>query len=115
MNRIRIKSENFSIQELSTFLEKTSNNEYKIAFDDEENVEVGSLNLEPVTLIATGASILSAIISGLWTYLGQKNAGKIIIVGKNGRRLEIPSETPKEQVQELIKLAKDLDVENIIV
>jgi hypothetical protein len=115
MNKIRIKSDTFSIQELSTFLGNTSKNEYEIEFDDSENIEVGSLNLEPVTLIATGASILTALISGLWTFLGQKNAGKIIIVGKSGRRLEIPSDTPREQLLELIKLAKELDVENIII
>jgi hypothetical protein len=72
--------------------------------------------IDPTVLIAivsvTGTAF-GTLISGLLQIAQSGRQGKIILQGKDGARLEIPSDTPPEKVDELIEKLRMIDVEHI--
>lgn len=66
-------------------------------------------------LIVAGIGVVSAAVSGIFAYLAAKTGGSIKIIGKNGRSIEIPEGTRKDELDYYIAKAKEMDVEDIIV
>ncbi|WP_339736315.1 hypothetical protein [uncultured Gimesia sp.] len=66
-----------------------------------------------VAFIAAGAGVLSAAITGVFTYLANHNGGKIVIKGANGRQVEVPEGTSNEELDEYIQKAREIDANQI--
>lgn len=62
-----------------------------------------------VALVAAGAGVIGAAITGLCTYLSGRSAQKVSITGANGRSIEFPMHASQEQVKAMIKLAMAMD------
>jgi hypothetical protein len=66
-----------------------------------------------VTLVASGASIVTALINVLVT-IYQKRAGCVIKVRtRQGDELEFPATTSPEQVEQIVEIHKNLSVDRI--
>lgn len=76
-----------------------------------KDAEADSLHLssDVVSIIVSGISALPLLVSALLLFIEKRRAGKIIIVGASGRKIEIPRDTPPERVEYYIDLAKKLD------
>jgi hypothetical protein len=72
--------------------------------------------IDPTVLVAvvsvTGTA-LGALISGVIQIANTSRHSKIILQAKGGSRLEIPSNTPSEKIDELIDKLKQMDIEHI--
>jgi hypothetical protein len=73
---------------------------------------------DPTVLVAIVAGVsasISTLINGIFRILEnrQQKNGRILLVGKDGRSVEVPAGTPKEEIQALIELTKNLDLAKI--
>jgi len=75
-------------------------------------VKVGPLLELDANIIVTGISALSAVISALIAYLATRKTGTIKLVGGDNI-IEIPKDTPKEDIEYYIQKAKELGVSEI--
>ena len=66
-----------------------------------------------VAIVSVAGTAFGALVSGLLQVAQASRQGKIILQGKDGARLEIPSNTPLEKVDELIEKLRMMDVEHI--
>ena len=113
METFQVVFKDYNIEEASNELRKfLPEKDIKIKH---KTVSFDDFSLESPTLIVSGASLLSALISALLAYLAKRNNGNITILGSSGRKIEIPRNTPKEKIEYYVKLAKELDVDQIIV
>lgn len=71
-------------------------------------------SLEPATIIVSGTAVLSTVITSLVAYLNTRRTGTIKITSKDGRTLEFPRDLSPQQIAKIIDLAKDLEVDRII-
>lgn len=62
-----------------------------------------------VALVSVGGTALGALLTGLLKIAQGRNAAKIVIQGKSGRRLEIPADTPVQTMDELLSKVKLID------
>jgi len=64
-----------------------------------------------VAIIGLGSAAISALITGLFRVLEkrQERVGKIVLKGANGASVEIPADTPRHELKELVALAAGLD------
>jgi hypothetical protein len=76
---------------------------------------LGTLALDPATLIASGANVLAALITAFFAYRANQSRGTVVVVGKSGRRLEIPKWVSEDELERYLDLARSLDVESVIV
>jgi hypothetical protein len=67
-----------------------------------------------IAVIAAGAGVIGAAITGACAYLNGKGAQKIRIKGRTGAEIEFPMNASREQVEAMIKLAVALDNPEII-
>lgn len=68
-----------------------------------------------VALIAAGAGVVGAAITGVCAYLASRGAQKVSIRSANGRAIEFPVDTSKEQVEAMVKLAIAMDNPEILI
>ncbi|WP_323972176.1 hypothetical protein [Aeromonas hydrophila] len=68
-----------------------------------------------VAVVGAGGTVVGALITGLLSVLAQARAKSIIVVGKSGWRVEVPSTMTSSDLHSLIDEAKELDIEKIIV
>jgi hypothetical protein len=74
------------------------------------------LTPEAASIIVSGASVLSAVVSSLLLFLANRKAGTITIVGSSGRKLEIPKDMPLNEIETYIEVAHRLDsIRHIVV
>lgn len=66
-----------------------------------------------VAIVSVTGTALGALISGLVQIALSSRQQKIILQGKDGSRIEIPSNTPSEKIDELIDKLRAMDVEHI--
>jgi hypothetical protein len=72
--------------------------------------------LDPPLLIAALGAIgtcLGPLITGLLSIAAKKPAQKIVLIGRSGRRIEVPADTSPAKLARYIEDAKQLDVERI--
>jgi len=75
-------------------------------------------SMETAILVAIVGSIgtgLGALITGILKVVAQKGVTKIVLQGRSGRRIEVPSSTPTDKINEYVQIAKDLDIERITI
>jgi hypothetical protein len=84
----------------------------KIAYTFPPATEVGVLSFDPSSLIVSGTALLTALLSGLFSYLATKNRGVIEIIGKSGRKVVIPVDKAT-QLGDIVKAAKALDAPDV--
>lgn len=118
--QVRISSESIKIREIKELLESRPdwNNSGVTLTIKEPKVRLrSSLGLDPTVIVAIieAAGIgLAALITGLM-HIVKKSPGKTIIIkGKNGAMLKVPSDTSLEEIDVLIKKAKELDLDEIV-
>ena len=74
--------------------------------------------IEPAVItaiIGAGGMALGALIGGLIKIVFQNKSNRITLVGKSGRRIDIPADYTKEKIPILIEHCRDLDLDRIIV
>jgi|GEM_PF-2967068 len=67
-----------------------------------------------VAMVGASATAMAAFIAGIVKFAVQRRAQRVIIHGKSGRTLEFPADLSKERRDELVQLAKDLDVDRVV-
>ncbi|WP_296592931.1 hypothetical protein [Methylophaga sp.] len=80
-----------------------------------EDVGPADVFLTSTQLIVAGAGVISAAVTGAFTYLATRNGGKIIISGEGGRTVEVPEGTSKEDIEFYISKAKEIDAHSVLV
>ncbi len=85
----------------------------------ESNIQFTILNLNRETrvgdttiLVATLSSAgiaLAALLKGLFAIVQESKRKQIVIQTKDGTRIEVPYDCPKEKMEEIIKIIKALD------
>lgn len=75
--------------------------------------------VDPIVLVAVvggSSAAISAIVSGLLRILEARlgpRTGRISIEGREGGKVTVPAGTPLAQVEQLIRLQRDMDIERI--
>jgi len=67
-----------------------------------------------VAIVGASGTAMAAFIAGILKFAVQRGAQRVVIHGKSGRTIEFPADLSKERRDELVQLAKDLDVERIV-
>lgn len=86
-----------------------------------EGLEVAYQNLGQnmdvlaTTLIVTGANVLIAVLNVVFSYLQARRAGKIVVQGIDGWRVELPSDMAQQELKTLIDLASTKNVHQITI
>lgn len=92
---------------------------FEISYDSHtyqiEDVGPADVFLTSTTLIAAGAGVISAAITGAFAYLASRKGGKITITGKNGASIEVPEGTSKEEIDYYIAKAKEIDADSLLI
>jgi cell division septal protein FtsQ len=115
METIKVIFKEGVIEEVSADLKRLLNKHDVSVQVKPETVGFDGFSLDPASLIVSGASVLSTLISALLAYLANKKSGSITVSGSSGREINIPKDTPIEKIKEYIKLAKELDSDQILV
>ncbi|MBE95675.1 hypothetical protein [Marinobacter sp.] len=96
-----------------------SDTKFEIKYDSHtyqiEDVGPADVFLTSTTLIAAGAGVISAAITGAFAYLANRKGGHITITGKNGASIEVPEGTSKEEIDYYIAKAKEIDADSLLV
>lgn len=115
METVKIRVEGFDFDEVASELMKLSKDEGVDIQVKSASVGFGGLALDPATIIASGASVLSALITSLLAYLATRNTGAVTITGVNGWKVEIPKGTSQKDIEHYVELARKRGVEQIII
>jgi hypothetical protein len=115
MESIKITVKGFDFGEVASELLKLSKDENIDIQVKPSSIGYGGLSLDPAMIIASGASVLSALITSLLAYLATRNTGAITITGVDGWKVEIPKGTPQKDIENYIELARKRGVEQIII
>lgn len=113
METIKITIQGFEFDEVATELKNLADSDTVEVKVKPSSIDFGGLALDPATIIVSGAGVLSSLITALFTYMATKRNGSIIITGSRGRKIEIPKNTPKEEIEFYIEQAQKLDAEQI--
>lgn len=114
METIKIFVEGFDFDEFSHELKRlTETTDVDIQVKP-SSVDFGGLALDPATIIVSGTSILSTLITALFAYLATKRSGTVVITSSNGRKIEIPKGTSKEDIEYYVQQVRKLDAERIV-
>jgi len=114
METVKISVEGFDFDEVANELKKLSETQGIDIRVKPSSVDFGGFAFDPATIIVSGTSVLSALITALFAYLSTRKSGTIVITGSSGRKIEIPKGTSKEDIEYYIQQARKLDAEQII-
>lgn len=114
METLKISVEGFDFDEVASELKRLAETQDMNVQVKPASVDFGGLALDPATIIVSGASVLSALITALFAYLATRRNGTIVIIGSNGRKIEIPKGTSKDDIGYYIEQARKLDAEQIV-
>ncbi|MBZ9938975.1 hypothetical protein LB518_21945 [Mesorhizobium sp. BR1-1-16] len=67
-----------------------------------------------IALVGAGGAALGALVAGLLDIAEQARAARIILVGVNGRRVEVPATVSPAELDLFIAKAAELDVERVV-
>lgn len=115
MESIQIIVKGFDFDEIASELVKLSKGEGVDIQVKPSSIGYGGLSLDPAMVIASGASVLSALITSLLAYLTTRNTGVITITGVDGWKIEIPKGTPQKDIEHYVELARKHGTEQIII
>jgi hypothetical protein len=113
---INIDPNIMSVEELKDYFEAQQNfNESICSF---EIIKAQSIvrTIDPTVLVACVSAIgtaLGALIGGLLKVAQMASTRKIVIQGRDGTRIEIPADTQDDRIDEIVRRAKDLDIQRI--
>ena len=114
--RIIRSDDTFGSQELKERLEQLPGWDSSITLEIRQEQRAPLKAIDPTILAAiftmTGAT-LGALITGLLQIARESHKQKIVLVTKDGLRLEIESRRALEHIPELIKLLRSMEVEVI--
>lgn len=115
MDRIRvILDDSASAAELSSL--RATLQEHGVTIESSpREFTPGTLALDPALLVASGANVIATLISALLAYRAARKGASIVIVGKTGRRLEVPRDASDTDLEKYVELAHALDAESVIV
>lgn len=114
MEEIQVFVEDYDIEEVETVLRQGLDEGITVERRTPE-VSFDGLSLDLSPLIVAGASVLSSTITAAFVYVAARKSGTIVIAGKSGRRIVIPSDTPKDQIPDFINAAKEIDVDKVTI
>jgi hypothetical protein len=60
-------------------------------------------------IVVAGIGAISTVIGAVIGYFSRRAEGKIVISGSSGRKIEVPSNTSKEDLEKYVEMAKELD------
>ena len=66
-----------------------------------------------VAVVSVSGTALGALVSGLLQITNTRRQSKIVLQTRDGSRLEIPSDTPSDRIDELIDKVKQMELEHI--
>ena len=115
METLKISVEGFDFDEVASELKRLTETQDINVQVKPASVNFGGLALDPATIIVSGASVLSALITALFAYLAIRRQGTIVITGSNGRKIEIPKGTSKDDIGNYIEQARKLYAEQIVI
>jgi len=115
MESIIITVKGFNLDDVASELSKLSKGKDFDLQVKPSSIGYSGLSLDPAMIIASGASVLSALITSLLAYLATRNTGIITITGTDGWKVEIPKGTSQKDIEHYIELARKHDIEQIIV
>ena len=115
METVKIRVEGFDFDDVASELMKLSKDEGVDIQVKPSSVGFGGLALDPAMIIASGASVLSALITSLLAYLATRNTGAVTITGVDGWKVEIPKSTPQKDIEHYVELARKRGAEQIII
>lgn len=114
-SQIKIFSKSIPLQQLKDILEAQPNwNNSGIKIILEERFRSG---LDPaiiVAIIGAAGTSMAALINGLIQIYKKRSEKKIVIMDKSGAILEVPANTPMEEIDKLLRKVKEFDVDKII-
>lgn len=106
---ISIESEFHNSQELFQQLQGAIDEAYKTAIGLQPAGQESAFRMDPtivVALIASGTSVLTAVIAGLFTVLatsGKKSAAQITIKLADGQEIVVPRDASPQQIESLLE------------
>lgn len=115
--QIEIMTELVATGELKSTLEDQLAGTEGVALEVRES-EVAVRGVDPTVLVAlvgAGGTALGALLAGIFKIMEAKYAKKIVISGSQGRRVELTGEFTKEQIDELVRQAREIDAEQIYI
>jgi hypothetical protein len=115
METVKIKVEGFNFDEVTSELVKLATDESIDIQVKPSSIGYSGLALDPAMIIASGASVLSALITSLLAYLATRNTGAITITGVDGWKVEIPKGTPQKDIEHYVELARKHGAEQILI
>ncbi|MCW3128667.1 MAG: hypothetical protein N2V75_00955 [Methanophagales archaeon] len=115
MEKFKVVVEGIALEEIASNLRRLLRNHAIDVQVKPSAVGFDGLSLEPASIIVAGASVLSALITGLFTCLATRKSGTIILVVKGGRMIEIPKNTLREDIEYYVRLAKELDIDHVLI
>ena len=62
-----------------------------------------------VAIVGASGAALGALVTGLLRIAQKKGTQKIVIQGRDGRRLEVPADTSTERIGELLQVVRGMD------
>jgi hypothetical protein len=66
-----------------------------------------------VAIVGVSGTALGSVVTGLLKIAQDKKSQKIVIQSKDGAKLEVPSDTPSERIEELVKKLRMMDAPHI--
>lgn len=111
LNEILIKSSLISVHEIKKDLDKSKLINESISLQIKPNSQQirGIDSTVLVAIISAASTAFGALIAGLLKIAQEHNHNKIVIVGKFGRKIEIPANTKPEMLNKFVEIAEQLD------
>src|SRR5262245_41209271 len=66
-----------------------------------------------VALVGVGSTALGALLGGIFKIMEAKQGRTIVINGSKGRRVELKGTFTKEEIEEAVRQAREIDAEQI--
>ncbi len=66
-----------------------------------------------VALVGAGSAALGTLLGGIFQVMVAKHGKKVVISGSQGRRVELTGKFTKEEVDDLVRQAREIDAEQI--
>ena len=66
-----------------------------------------------IAIASAAGGALTALIAGLLGVASQSKSRSVIIKGRSGRSIEVPSDIPTERIREYVRIAREIDIDRI--
>jgi hypothetical protein len=114
MHEVEIHSNTTSLSYLNRLLEDVLCENVEFELRSSKSISRGVDPVVLVAIISSVSSALTALVSGILSIRSQAKAKSIVLVAKDGRRIEVPSSFSTARIDELISKLNGLEVKSII-